>query len=210
MGLFKKYFNQTRKPEGILGKIMINGMNGGHAKMAEWGMSFLGTLIAPHEIVDLGCGGGGNVERLLTKYPVAYVSGIDYSSLSVEKTKKMNHKAISEGRCTVAQDDVSDLHLEENKYDMATAFETIYFWPGLEKCFGQVAKILKPNGYFVIVNESDGMDRASLQFEKIIDGMKCYKAEEIQNALEKSGFSIVQICHHESKPWITVIARKKN
>lgn len=33
MGLFKDYVNMTRKPEGFLGKIMIKGMNSGHAKM---------------------------------------------------------------------------------------------------------------------------------------------------------------------------------
>ena len=27
MGLFKNYVNQTRKPEGFLGKMMVNGMN---------------------------------------------------------------------------------------------------------------------------------------------------------------------------------------
>ena len=41
MGLFRKFVNQTRKPEGVLGKLMVNGMNGGHAKLADWGMSFL-------------------------------------------------------------------------------------------------------------------------------------------------------------------------
>ena len=41
MGLFKKYVSQTRKPEGILGKLMVDGMNGGHAKLADWGMSHL-------------------------------------------------------------------------------------------------------------------------------------------------------------------------
>jgi hypothetical protein len=38
MGLFKDYVSQTRKPEGFLGKMMVNGMNGGHARMADWGM----------------------------------------------------------------------------------------------------------------------------------------------------------------------------
>ena len=52
-------------------------------------------------------------------------------------------------------------------------FETIYFWPGLEKCFGEVNKALKPGGTFMIVNESDGMDKASLGFEKIVDGGIC-------------------------------------
>ena len=37
MGLFRNFVNQTRKPEGFLGKMMVNGMNDGHAKMADWG-----------------------------------------------------------------------------------------------------------------------------------------------------------------------------
>jgi hypothetical protein len=50
MGLFKDYVSQTRKPEGFLGKMMVNGMNGGHAKMADWGMSHL-TKTKPEERV---------------------------------------------------------------------------------------------------------------------------------------------------------------
>ncbi len=59
----------------------------------------------------------------------------------------------------------------------------------------------------MIVNESDGTDKASLKFEKIIDGMKCYTPEEISAALKASGFSAVKTDHHPSKPWITVIAK---
>ena len=44
MGLAKKLFNQTRKPEGFLGKLMVGSMNGGHAKLADWGMAFLPEL----------------------------------------------------------------------------------------------------------------------------------------------------------------------
>ena len=36
MGLFKRFVSQTRKPEGVLGKIMLGSMNSGHAKMADW------------------------------------------------------------------------------------------------------------------------------------------------------------------------------
>ena len=59
MGLFKKFVNQTRKPEGFLGKMMVNGMNGGHAKLADWGMTHL-DVTDPVRIAELGCGGGRN------------------------------------------------------------------------------------------------------------------------------------------------------
>ena len=207
MGLYKNFVSQTRKPEGVLGKMMVNGMNGGHAKMADWGMSHL-TTIAPEEIVELGCGGGRNAGELLKKYPSSKVTAIDYSEVSVGIATEYNAEAIKSGRCMVRQGDVSALTLPEGKYDLATAFETIYFWPGLEKCFAQVAKVLKPGGVFMIVNESDGTDETSLKFEKIIEGMKCHTIEEIEAALKSAGFSKVKADHHKSKPWITVIAKK--
>ena len=207
MGLFKNYVRQTRKPEGKLGKMMLNGMNSGHAKMADWGLSHLKT-IAPERIVDLGCGGGRNAGELLKKYPEAKGTAVDYSELSVAKANEYNRDCIGDGRLEVKQGDVSALNLPDNTYDLATAFETIYFWPGLEKCFSEVARILKDGGYFMIVNESDGTDAASLKFEKIIDGMKCYTAEQITDALKAAGFSKVKTDHHKSKPWITVIAKK--
>lgn len=69
-------------------------------------------------------------------------------------------------------------------------------------------KVLKPGGAFLIVNESDGTDETSLKFQKIIEGMRCYTAYEIDEALKNAGFTDVQVNHHENKPWISVLARK--
>ncbi len=207
MGLFKDFVSQTRRPEGFLGKLMLSSMNSGHAKMADWGVSHLPDIV-PEKAVDLGCGGGRNAGELLKKYPNAHVTAIDYSALCVEKAGEYNRAMIAAGRCEVLQGDVSDLKLPAESFDLATAFETIYFWPGLEKCFAQAAKVLKPGGYFMICNESDGTDPAGRKFEKIIDGMKNYTAEEIETTLHAAGFSEVMIDHHPSKPWITVLAKK--
>ena len=51
MGLFKDYVSQTRKPEGFPGKMMLRGMNSGHAKMADWGLDHL-QRFDPENIVD--------------------------------------------------------------------------------------------------------------------------------------------------------------
>lgn len=207
MALLRKFFNQTRKPEGFLGKLMLSGMNSGHAKLADWGLTHLPKL-SVSEAVDLGCGGGRNAGELLKKYPTAHVTAIDYSALCVEKAVQYNRAMIAAGRCEVRQGDVSDLQLPEAALDLATAFETVYFWPRLEKCFTQAAKVLKPGGYFLICNESDGTDPTSAKFETIIDGMKNYTPQEIEAALKAAGFSQVEIDHHPAKPWIAVLARK--
>ena len=207
MGLYKNFVSQTRKPEGTLGKMMVNGMNGGHAKMADWGIAHL-IIDSPSEVLEIGCGGGRNAGEILKKYPSGYVTAIDYSEVSVAKARDYNKEVIEAKKMEVNQGDVSALNLPEEKFDLATAFETIYFWPGLERCFSEVARVLKTGGSFMIVNESDGTDSASLKFEKIIDGMKCYTIEQIESALKAAGFSNVTSDHFAGKAWITVIAIK--
>lgn len=207
MGLFKNFVNQTRKPEGVLGKMMVRGMNSGHVKQADWGMSYLAEVEA-RRIVELGCGGGRNAAELLKHYPEAKLIAVDYSDISVEKAKKINREMIATGRCLVKQASVASLPFKEETFDLATAFETVYFWPGLERCFSEVNRVLKPGGHFMICNESDGMDETGIKYEKIINGMTCYTAEQLTEVLQTAGFSQVRSWHHPKMPWITVLAKK--
>ena len=207
MGLLKQFFSQTLKPEGFLGKLMLSTMNSGHAQLADWGMGHL-LQIAVEQAVDLGCGGGRNAGELLKKYPNAKVTAVDYADLSVKKAAAYNRIMIEAGRCTVMQGDVSALPFRDGSFDLATAFETVYFWPGPVKSFSEVCRILKPGGRFLIVNESDGMDKTGKQFETIIDGMHTYTAEELEAALQAAGFAQVKTANHPQKPWLAILATK--
>ena len=207
MGLFRKFVNNTRKPEGLLGSIMIWGMNVGHARMAKWGMNHFPQM-DPKTILDIGCGGGRNASELLKKYQNATLTAIDYSPLSVAKTKVYNRKLMEQKRCVVQEANVVSLPFENDAFDLATAFETIYFWPDLPRCFIEVRRILKNGGYFCIVSESDGTDIEGQKYEKIIEGMKNYTVPQIMDTLYATGFGSVRSFHHETKPWIIVIAEK--
>lgn len=206
MNFIKKFFSQTARPEGRLGKLMIKSMNSGHAALADWGMKYLPEIDAG-QVIDLGCGGGRNAGELLKRYPSAHVTAADYSELSVRESEQYNAGMIEQGRCTVIQKDIADLGLDDRCFDIATAFETVYFWD-TERSFAEVFRILKDGGYFLICNESDGTDRTAGQFEKIIKGMKLHTAEELAERLYQAGFAEVKGWHHPKKPWIAVMARK--
>ena len=206
MGFIKTFFANTRKPQGFLGKIMLNGMNKGHANCADWGMEHIGDL-APSAILDCGCGGGRNIKVLLEKFPDAVAWGLDYSGISVEKTREVNKAAINEGRCNVVQGDVSALPFDENSFNLVTAFETVYFWPHIENCFRQVFRVLRPGGLFLIVNESDGTDAMGEKWEKMIDGMKLYKGEELADILKKAGFIDITVGQNVQKHWLVVAGK---
>ena len=124
------FFKNTRKPVGFGGKIMVAMMNMGHSPVARWGLRFL-ELTPDAKVLDCGCGGGANIKRLLKKCPQGIVKGIDYSPVSVEKSKKVNEAAIAEDRCAVLHGSVADMEFADERFDAVTAFETVYFWPDL-------------------------------------------------------------------------------
>jgi len=206
--MFKKlFFSNTRKPKGILGKIMINRMNEGHAKLSNWGFSHLKDIY-PTEIADFGCGGGINVAKLIKMFPKAKVTGFDYSYVSVKESKKVNAQEISDGICNIIQGDVSKTPFENETFDLITAVETVYFWPGPATSFKEVYRTLKPGGTFVIVNEFDGISEREKKYEKIIDGLKLYGNQELTDYLKQAGFQCVILFHDIEKHWVTFIAKK--
>ena len=207
MGLMSKLFNNTRKPEGFLGKMMVSSMNSGHAKLAAWGMEHLQGL-QPGRIGDFGCGGGSNASKLLQTYPHATVTALDYSPVSVAKTEKVNRKEIAAGRCTVVQGDVSALPFEDCSFDLVTAFETIYFWPGPEESFREVYRVLAPGGAFLITNECDGFNPADDKWVNTIEGMRIYKPRELMALLKAVGFKDISADHDEAVHRVCVLARK--
>ena len=72
---------------------MVNMMNIGHSSMAKWGFTHI--EIKNNSIcLDIGCGGGANVKRLLGKAPYGKATGIDYSEISVIKSEKTNKAGI--------------------------------------------------------------------------------------------------------------------
>ena len=62
------FFENTRKPVGFGGKIMVAMMNSGHGAMADWGFRFI-RISENAAVLDCGCGGGANIKKLLEKCP---------------------------------------------------------------------------------------------------------------------------------------------
>ena len=199
-------FQNTCKPVGFGGKLMVHSMNMGHAAMASWGFSHIPVPEKGH-CLDIGCGGGKNLQNLLEKCPRGTVTGVDYSEVSVEASRKKNRKAIEAGRCQVLQANVLELPFEAESCDLCTAFETVYFWPDILRSFQEVCRVTKPGGVFAIVNEDNGETGNSQKWAEKIDGMSVYTEAQLRKLLHQAGFLDVQAFQNE-KSWMALIARK--
>ena len=199
------FLENTRRPSGLGGKLMVAMMNLGHRALSEWGLRFL--KIAPDAaVLDCGCGGGANLKRLLRRCPRGRVSGIDYSEVSVQKSRALNRRAAEDGRCEVLQASAAKLPFEDARFDAVTAFETVYFWPGLQESFREVRRVLKPGGTFLICNEC-GDAKSDERWTEKIGGMTIYTAAQLKAELERAGFRGVQM-HRNRRGWLCAVGRK--
>ncbi len=192
MGLLRKFFSNTGKPEGTMGKVVVAMMNRGHAGTAAWGFSHL-DLQGNEEVLDCGCGGGANIAVFLRMVDEGHVTGLDYSTVSVAKSREVNRAAIDAGRCEIVQGNVQELPFDDARFDVVTAFETVYFWPEIACCFAEVHRVLKSGGVFMITNETTGKTGAHEKWQKLVDGMSVYTGEELEALLIGAGFARVEV-----------------
>ena len=210
MGIIKQFFNNTRKPKGWMGKVMVRSMNQGHAAVSDWGLCHLSaSTVSASMIADFGCGGGRNTEELLKRFSSARVTALDYSKVACDKTKQFNRHEVRTGRCKIMQGDVSCLPFEAETFDVITAFETVYFWPGPAKSFREVWRVLKPGGTFLIVNESDGTDPAGEKWTGIIGGMCIFTQVHLRQFLQETGFSRITAYINQNRHWLCILAEKE-
>lgn len=190
------FFSNMRKPEGKLGNIQLKSMNKEHTPVSLWGLKHL-NISSDDVVLDIGCGGGMNINRMAQTAKKVY--GVDYSIESVNLSKEVNDDLIREGRVEIYEGNVMDLPFEDNSFDIVTAFETIYFWPDIEKSFGEVKRVLKPGGMFLIGCESNGANNLAMKFfDKVID-MTFYEDHELVGFLEGNNFNDITVFLRDGK-----------
>ncbi len=209
MILRKQMMNNAKKPIGLLGRIKVKKMNtGDHETLARWGFDHI-FLRGKEKAIDLGCGGGANVRRMLEMLPEGRVAGLDYSEVSVRYSRETNSEAIAAGRCRILKGDVSQIPAKDASVDLVTAFETVYFWPDMKKSFDEVFRILKNNGTFLITNDSDGKNEKSLEWANVVDGLRLYTGDELERLLQEAGFSKISIDDDIEGDRLCVVAKKQ-
>ena len=200
------FLGNARRPEGLGGKLMVSVMNLGHRPLAAWGMREL-PVPETAAVLDCGCGGGANIRALLERCPRGTVRGIDVSPVSVEKARQVNAGAIRAGRCEILLAGADRLPFGDGSFDLVTAFETVYFWPGLEGCFREVARVLRPGGRFFICNECGGGAQGAA-WAQAVEGMTVYSESQLRAALTAASLGVESV-RTNKQGWIALLAQKE-
>lgn len=204
MGLLKSFFSQCARPERTLGRVMLSFMNYTHAPLTKWGLKLVNVQDG-WTILDVGCGGGFTIRRLLKQSKDAKVYGIDISEESVAKAQKVNANVLDK-QVFITQGSAANLPYEDGKFDLVTAVETVYFWPNLPDCLMEVHRVLRQGGKFAILVEVVDSDS---KWTSVVEGMTAYSPEDLKKLLDDAGFT--QTAIHRKKPtYATIIGVKSN
>ncbi|URZ17761.1 class I SAM-dependent methyltransferase [Clostridium felsineum] len=209
MSELARRLNQCKKPVGDQGKLVVEDMNESHYKLTGWGLDKV-NILEDSTVLDIGCGGGRTVNRLVSLANKGKVCGIDYSSDCVRWASDYNKKLIEEGRVLIKEASVEKLPFEDNKFDFVTAVETIYFWPHLKENIKEVRRVLKKGGKFIIINEIYDDVKFKERNEEFIKNsdMKIYSKDELKDFLKDAGYLNIHMEVKEENNWICYVGEK--
>ena len=203
MGLLKQLFTNCACPQGRMGRAMLKFMNLCHAPLTNWGLKLV-DIQDGWVMLDIGCGGGATLQRMLKRSRGAQVYGIDISEESVAKAKKVNAEVLGK-QVFVTQGSAEKLPYEDGTFDLVTAVETVYFWPNLPHCLQEVRRVLKPGGKFAIMVEV--LDNDSM-WTSVVEGMTAYTPEQLKTMLDAAGFTQTEL-HRKQPSYATIIGVKR-
>lgn len=196
-------------PQGEYGEQMLERMNRSHAEVTSWALDQL-SYKAGERALDIGCGGGATMARLAKRIQAAgstgHVSGIDHSEVSCEASGQYNKDAIQAGQMDVACASVEALPFRDETFDIVTTVESFYFWPNPEESLKEVARVVKPDGHFLLVADvyrTSGLPASTLANIEHYH-LTVLTPEEYEKLLLAAGFSHAKAHLKDGTTWIAV------
>lgn len=200
--------DQFKNPKGCDGISVLEIMNNHHIPLWDWCTTLLPYNISG-SILDIGCGGGGFLNRIIKRYPNAMFYGLDISQESLHMTEQTNLETIHKDRLKLYLASVDNMPFSDNKFDLVTAIETYFFWPDLAACLHEIFRVISYNGVIAIGSE---MQCGNDDKENIIEALEMYgmnivEDEEMLGLLNKVGFD-AECEKYIEKGWTLFIGTK--
>ncbi len=145
-------------PRGLTGAIALGVMAASNERQNKAALDLLAPKLGD-SVIDLGCGPGMGVRAALRRVgSEGFVAGVDKSAASAHCATHVVHGAVRAGRAVVMRAAVADLPFRDSMFDRAFAVNSFQFWPDPARGLREVARVLAPNGRFVITQRAAGHD----------------------------------------------------
>lgn len=133
--------------------------------------------------LDVGCGTGNVLEKLIPKFDC--VVGIDLSKEMLSRAK-LNHLDRGEN-LTLVRGRIANLPFPDNCFDMVSAYSVLHHLPSFSDPISEISRVLKEGGVFYVDHEPIGRGNLLVQLYiktcdvlngKHVDGLPPYEETE--------------------------------
>lgn len=172
------------------------------------------SCIGPEkDILDLGCGEGITLEKILRRFPNRHVLGIDYAGEKI--------RICQERHLPARQGSAYALDLEDQSWDCCLLLEVIEHLEEPQKALREVHRVLRQGGLFLLIFPHDWLFKAArLGFLKFKEAfapsghVKQWTPGEMRRILQGIGFEVqAQVCMPFGFWWCSLhclmVARKR-
>jgi SAM-dependent methyltransferase len=149
---------QLRNPSGLWGRLTGRAMALVNARPNALCVSAL-RLKAGESVLELGCGPGLAVQRLIRLPELELVIGIDWSEVMLAQAARRNRAALEAGRLALVRGDFARLPFGDAIADAVLAVNAAYFMPG-SAALREAHRVLRTGGRIVLyATEESAMRR---------------------------------------------------
>jgi len=146
----KEYIDsQYRLPTGAIGSYIGEKMVRQHQPETIWTLELL-ELKKEELILELGCGAGYAIKRILENDSVKYIIGLDLSETVLKSARLRNRHEINKGRARLVQGNVKQLPFENQQFTRLFSIQSIYFWDHIDETLSEIYRVLKNDGKMVL------------------------------------------------------------
>ncbi|MFN0084270.1 MAG: class I SAM-dependent methyltransferase [Blastocatellia bacterium] len=150
------------------------------------------ALLDPHlpagsrEILDAGCGTGGNLEWLSRYAGDGAITGVDLIETALQFCRER-------GARRLAQASATDLPFADESFDLVTSFDVLVQIPGEgadEQAIREMFRALRPGGIaFVRCAAYEWMKSGH---DLALGTQRRYRSEELRKKMERAGFEVLR------------------
>lgn len=185
---------QGRRPTGPLGWLVARIMARETAAENDVALELL-ALDPADRVLEVGSGHGDTLAKAARAASRGSLSGIDFSPVMLRRATARHRALVREGRVEFRFGGSDQLPFADRTFDKAYTVHTIYFWMAPLEHLGEVHRVMKPGGRFVLGFRpaEDARFRANHPAE-----VYCIRPEgEVADLVRRAGFDVLDTIRRE-------------